>query len=71
MVLCGRAVRSGVFRGAIAGVARMPGRPRRATPPAVTDQLLDDVVATSDEGRRAQALRRLKKRRDFGTHVSA
>lgn len=39
--------------------------------PAMTDQLLDDVVATSDEGRRAQALRRLKKRRDFGTHVSA
>ena len=69
MVLCGRAVRSGVFRGAIAGMARMAGRPWRATPPAMTE--LDDVVATSDEGRRAQALRRLKKRRDFGTHVFA
>ena len=71
MVLCGRAVRSGVFRGAIAGVARMPGRPRRATLPAMGDQQPDEVEATSDEGRPAQALRRLKKRRDFGTHVSA
>jgi 2TM domain len=35
----------------------------------MTDTALDDVVATSDEGRREQALRRLKKRRDFHTHL--
>jgi len=32
---------------------------------------LDEVVAASDEGLRDQALRRVKKRRDFHTHLFA
>ena len=32
---------------------------------------IDDVVATTDEGLREQALRRVKKRRDLHTHAFA
>jgi hypothetical protein len=35
----------------------------------MTETQLDEVVATSDEGRREQALQRVKKRRDFHTHL--
>jgi fatty acid desaturase len=35
----------------------------------MTDEKLDVVLATSEERRREQALRRLKKRRDFRTHL--
>ena len=37
----------------------------------MTDAQLDEIVARSEEGRREQALRRLKKRRDFHTHLFA
>jgi hypothetical protein len=35
----------------------------------MTETQLDEIVATSEEGRREQALQRLKKRRDFHTHL--
>ena len=47
----------------------MNGIAARARLSAMTDTKLDDVVATSARGRREQALRTLKKRRDFHTHV--
>ena len=38
---------------------------------ATTSDQLDDVVAATPEKQREQALLRLKKRRDFKTHVVA
>jgi hypothetical protein len=37
----------------------------------MTDLPIDDVVATSEEGLREQALQRVKKRREFHTHLFA
>ena len=37
----------------------------------MTDLPIDDVVATSQEGLREQALQRVKKRREFHTHLFA
>ena len=39
--------------------------------PRMTDLPIDDVVATSEEGLREQALQRVKKRREFHTHLFA
>ena len=37
----------------------------------MTDPPIDDLVATSQEGLREQALQRVKKRREFHTHLFA
>src|SRR5436853_462875 len=51
-----------------AGASLGPG-PRRTDMPA-TD-VAEELIATSEEGLREQALRTLKKRRDFHTHAFA